>query len=84
MPNPKVDAATRTGIREIKGQLDLLNAKLKRYECDLTLCPPTGCKYVSDGLRLSQEVEILRKQNTELIEENRALKRQLSCRQTTA
>ena len=84
MANPRVDAVKRSGIREIRGQLDLLTAKLSEYESDVTRCPRAACQCLSHGLRLSQEVEILRKQNSALMEENRALKGQLSRRQTTA
>lgn len=84
MANPKLDAVKRTDIREIKSQLDLLTAKLKQYECGSLHCPHAGCTYVSVGLRLSQEVEILRRQNLALAEEISLLKCQLSCAAVSA
>ena len=72
--DPKVK---RTNITQIKTQLALLTAKLKEYECNGDRCTISGCKFVSDGLRLSQEVEILRKENISLREENALLKKKL-------
>lgn len=78
MPNAKQDPVVRrTTIKEIKTKLELLTAKLKDYESGTARCTVSGCKFVSDGLRLSQEVEILRKQNAVLRNENEALKKQL-------
>jgi hypothetical protein len=84
VPNPRTDAVKPTDIREIKIQLDRLTAKLKQYEFEALHCPHTRCIYVFDGLRLSQEVEILRRQNIALTEEIGFLKRQLSCAATGA
>jgi len=77
MPKEKeASVGTRISIREIKAQLELLTAKLKEYES--ARCSVAECNFVSDGLRLSQEVEILRRQNAILEEENKALKQQLA------
>ena len=70
-------AVKRTNIKEIQAKLELLTAKLQAYECEAARCTVAGCKFISDGLRLSQEVEILRRQNVALREENEVLKRQL-------
>jgi hypothetical protein len=77
MPRPReAPDGTRVNIREVKAQLDLLTAKLREYES--ARCSVTGCNFVSDGLRLSQEVEILQKEIIALREENEVLKRKLS------
>jgi len=77
MPREKeASVGPRTSIREIKAQLELLTAKLKEYEN--ARCSVGECNFVSDGLRLSQEVEILRRQKNILEEENRGLKQQLA------
>jgi len=68
----------RISPREITEQLGVLAEKLKQYECDFSHCPTEGCKFVFDGLRLSQEVEILQKQNAALLKENELLKKQLA------
>ena len=75
MAKAKEEPVKRISIREIKAQLDLLTAKLKAYECDTERCAVSGCKFVSDGLRLSQEVELLQKENAKLRKENEILKR---------
>lgn len=68
----------RLSIREIKAQLDLLTVKLKDYECDAGRCKAMDCTFVSDGLRLSQEVELLKKDNIELRKKNEALRKRLA------
>ena len=79
MARPKEDSIVKQmSIKEIKAQLDLLTAKLKEYESEAARCTVNTCKFVSDGLRLSQEVEILQKQNDALRQENEALRKQLS------
>ena len=70
-PNPP---AKRMSIKEIKSQLDSLTAKLKEFENNGSHCSVHGCKFVSDGLRLSQEVELLQKENTALRKENETLR----------
>jgi hypothetical protein len=78
MPNAKQDPVVRRmNIKEIKAKLELLTAKLKDYESGTARCTVSGCKFISDGLRLSQEVEILRKENAVLRIENEVLKKQL-------
>jgi hypothetical protein len=67
----------RIQIQEIKAQLAALTAKLKQYESNAALDDPQGGTLVSDGLRLSQEVEMLRRENDGLRKENEALKKQL-------
>ncbi len=67
----------RIQIQEIKGQLAALTAKLKRYESNAVLGEGHPGELVSDGLRLSQEVEMLRRENDALRKDNEALKRQL-------
>ncbi len=67
----------RTNIKEIKAQLDLLTTKLKEYESDAARCTSSHCRLMTDGLRLSQEVELLQKENTALRKENRTLKIEL-------
>jgi hypothetical protein len=79
MPRAKDGPAVKQiDINAIKDQLDRLTARLKDYESDASHCTVSGCKYVDDGLRLSQEVEILRKQNAALLEENAILRARLS------
>ncbi len=78
MPKVKLDPAKQMNIRAIKAQLDLLTAKLKAYECEANRCSAADCMFVSDGLRLSQEVEILQKRNAELRQENESLKKLLA------
>jgi len=80
MPKEKeASVGTRISIRDIKAQLELLTAKLKEYEN--ARCSVGDCNFVSDGLRLSQEVEILRRQNNMLEEEIKDLKQQLAAYQ---
>jgi hypothetical protein len=64
-------------LREIKCQLDLLNARIQSYEGKIAHCT-SECAIVADGLRLSQEVEILRRENLALTAENESLKRDLA------
>jgi septal ring factor EnvC (AmiA/AmiB activator) len=65
-------------IAEVKRKLDSLTAKLKEFESDAGRCTAQGCSFISDGLRLSQEVEVLRREIAGLREENTALKQQLA------
>jgi hypothetical protein len=69
--------AKRINIKDIKAQLDLLTARLKEYECDAARCAVRDCNFVSDGLRLSQEVEVLQREIAALRRENAALKKRL-------
>ena len=79
MAKAKEDSvAKRINIKEIRAQLDLLTAKLKEYECEASRCALAGCKFLGDGLRLSQEVEILQKEIVALRQENEALRAQLA------
>ena len=78
MTKTKVDPfAKRTNIKEIKAQLDLLTTKLREYESDAARCTSSHCRLMTDGLRLSQEVELLQKENVALRHENRTLKLEL-------
>ena len=76
MPKPKPDDLNRPKpAKSLKAQLDLLTAQLKgqqRVRCTFSDCP-----WASDGLRLSQEVDVLQKQNEALRRENENLKQQL-------
>ena len=74
----KEPVVRRSGIKEIRAQLDLLTIKLKEYENIIRRCHATDCEFICDGLRLSQEVEILRKEVSTLREENLSLKQRLS------
>jgi hypothetical protein len=65
-------------MREIRAQLDSLTAKLKEYEGLAGIRRTDGTNFLSDGLRLSQEVEILKKQNLALLRENEALRKELT------
>ena len=60
-------------MEDIKRQLDALSEKLKQCEKAFPDIP-TCCR---DGLRLSQEVEILQRRNNELMEENTRLRQML-------
>jgi hypothetical protein len=78
---PKLEEQPRPGrvsIKQLKEQLDRLTVKLKQYEDNGSRCLSGPCLYLSDGLRLSQEVEVLRKQNAALSEENGRLREELS------
>ncbi|HEY3837282.1 MAG TPA: hypothetical protein VGL72_11955 [Bryobacteraceae bacterium] len=65
-------------IKEIKEQLDLLTAKLREYESAAERHHVNGSNFIAAGLRLSQEVEILQKQNLALRRENEALRQELA------
>jgi hypothetical protein len=67
----------RLNIKEIRAQLDLLTAKIKQYESTGSQCTVSGCKFISDGLRLSQEVELLQRENAALRAEVKTLKARL-------
>lgn len=64
----------RLSIKEIKIQLDVLTARLKEYEQEANRCTMTGCKFISDGLRMSQEVEQLQRENATLRKEIETLR----------
>jgi hypothetical protein len=79
MPRAKEDSSVKSmSIKEIKAQLDSLTSRLKEYECTLGLRHNDGSNFLTDGLRLSQEVEILKKQNVALRRENEALRKELA------
>jgi hypothetical protein len=59
---------------KVKARLDLVTAKLKQQESEANRCTVSNCKFISDGLRLSQEVELLQKQNVALRAENELLR----------
>ena len=54
----------RPTLSEISARLDLLTQKLQLYESGETPCGK--CNLASDGFRLAQEVELLRKENAQL------------------
>jgi len=72
------------GIAEIKLQLEAATARLRELESHGERCTTAGCRFVSDGLRLSQEVELLRKENAALLAENSALKVALGLKSDSA
>jgi hypothetical protein len=72
-PSPK-PSRKPPGIAEIKLQLEAVTARLKELESLGERCTAAGCRFISDGLRLSQEVELLRRENAALLAENSALK----------
>ena len=75
MPKPKPEDLNKPRpARSLRAQLELLTAQLRdqqRVRCTFSDCP-----WASDGLRLSQEVDILQKQNEALRRENEELKQQ--------
>ena len=79
MPRPK-DEPERVHIQEIKARLAALTARLQKYESQAARTNPGVVGLVSDGLRLSQEVEILRREIEALRKENLELKARLANR----
>jgi len=78
MPKDNPDSVVkRTSLRDIRARLDGLTAKLQDFE-GRHHSSTRGSTLVADGLRLSQEVELLRKENAALREEVAALKEQLA------